>query len=125
MKEKRLSLRLQDCLQCTYKYKILRKEKTANAKVTSISSRGLLMICEKLVKAGKEILLSVKFPFGTLETRAEVVDSRLKWYVDDKNKKMRFRTQVKFLDLPTSSRAQIINYIYKCRAERRRARNRG
>lgn len=120
--EKRFSFRLEDQLACRYRYVAAQEMKEGDGTVLSLSSTGLMMIAKDFLKTNKEVEFTVSFPAGPFTCKGEIVDSALKWYVEDSGKEMYFKTQVRFKGISASQRAQIIQYIYACKAERRRAR---
>jgi len=122
MEEKRLFFRLTDRIICTYKYKILKREKKGEAIILELSSGGLMMVCREFLKAGKTLEIDIGPPLGPFKVEAEIVGCKLEWYVTDRKKDMFFTTRATFKNLSSSKRTQIINYIYKCKAERRKAR---
>jgi|GEM_PF-2262094 len=122
MEEKRLFFRLSDRLNCKYKYKILKEVKDGEATILDLSSGGLMMVSKEFLKPKRILELDIEPPLGPLKVTAEVLDSKLDWYVTDQHKKMYFTIHIRFKNLSISKKTHIINYIYECKAQRRKAR---
>ena len=122
MGEKRIVFRISDCLNCGYSYKIIKNVRSAKATILNLSSMGLMMITKEFLKPKKELEITIGKPLGPLTLTAEVLSSKLDWYVTDKNKDMFFTTHVAFKNISSAKRIQVVQCIYSCKAERRRAR---
>ncbi|MFH1768119.1 MAG: PilZ domain-containing protein [Candidatus Omnitrophota bacterium] len=122
MEEKRAGFRLSDYIECRYTHKILRDQKESGAVILDISSSGIKMVGDEFVRPGKEVTIDIDQPLGPLTVCGEVLSSKAEWYVTDRTKGMKFTTRIVFKNTPIAEKNKIIRYIYKCRAERRRAR---
>jgi len=122
MGEKRITFRINDRLNCAYSYKIIKNIRSVKATILNLSSMGLMMITKEFLKPKKELEITVGEPLGPLALNAEVLSSKLEWYVTDKSKDMFFTTHIVFKNVTSAKRAQIIQYIYNCKSQRRKAR---
>ena len=123
-KDKKILFTLNDCLSCDYKYKIINKEKEGKATILELSSKGLMMVAKEFLRPGKILEVDIAPPLGPLKLSAEVMHSKLEWYVTDKQKDMYFTTHLSFKNISIKKRTHIISYIYQCKDERRKARYR-
>ena len=121
MAQKKIILKLKECLPCAYTHKIVNKEKKGEATILELSNIGLMMIAKEFLRPGKIVNITIAFPQGPFTLSAEIETSRLEWYVDDKHKDMYFTTRLSFKSISTKERATIMHHIYKCKAERRKA----
>lgn len=122
MNTKRTFFRLADCLECTFSYKFVNEVKKSDGKIFDISAGGLMLLSNIYLAKDKEIEISIKPPLGPMVLKAKIVRADVEWLVTDKMREKYSQLHVKFLDISAKEQNQIIEYIYKCRAERRKAR---
>lgn len=122
--DKKIYFTLTDCLGCSYRYKIVNKDKKGKATILELSSKGLIMITKEFLRPGKTLEIDIEPPLGPLTLSADVGHSKLEWYIDDKQKDMFFTTHLVFKNISIKKRTYVISYIYKCKNERRKARYR-
>jgi len=121
-KDTKLYFKVTERMRCQYKYKLARKERSNEAIVLEFSSTGLIMVVKEYLKPKKALELVIPPPVGPLCLAGEVVSSKMEWYVDDNHKDMYFTTLISFKNISIKNRTYIIQYIYKCKEERRKAR---
>lgn len=121
MAEKRIFSRLSDKLSCKYKYPLPKGERAGDAIVLDLSSGGLKMLSQKFLKAGGVLEGSIEFTSGNIKFEGEVIDSKPEWYVTDKGKELYCTSRIKFKEISLEDKHKIIQYVHKCKEERRKA----
>lgn len=122
MEFKRRYLRLADCLKCKYRYKVIEKYTEGKGVIFDISGGGVMLVSQTNIPKGKKIKIDFDKPLGPLTLSGEVIRSKVEWYVSDKNKEMHWTIHIKFADISAEDRKKVIQYVYKCATERRKAR---
>ena len=117
-----MASRIDVCLNCNYSYKIAKNTREGKAIILNLSSTGLMMVTNKFLKPKKEIKITISEPLGRLALTAEVLSSSADWYITDTGKDMLFTTRVVFRNVALNEKNKLIQYIYRCRDERGKAR---
>ena len=117
MGKSRSFFRLSGLFECQYSYLIGDLKKEAKAFILDISAGGALMASKEFIRHGKNIEIYLSKSPGPFIIKAQVLKSERHWYVSDTSKETYWTNNLRFIDIPSETRAQIIQYIYKCKAD--------
>lgn len=121
---KRLFLRIEECLTCTFVYDLFGEAKQGSGIILDIGGGGLRMITKDMLRHGAVIDINIAAPLGPLVVKGEIVGAVLENYVTDKQRDMFYTTRVRFKDTPLDTIKSVISYVHKCHKERREAKYR-